>query len=360
MPLHPDFRDLLAGFAAHNVDYLVVGGYAVGFHARPHVNYRHLDYLCESGVNWLLVFWTNAPEFNDAWFKASEYAHSIGLNLGRAVYGFGGGGPETSMAEPNVPDHLLKPSRKGPKTALCPFDQEARQWVADSLVSRLQPEIDGIIIEPARETSRNCICDQCMSLRPFQWDTMVINFIADRLLTMKPGLNIMLHLSAVKTSRSEKQVMSADMAGIRKEVNHIFGWGTDDEESLIDWLEADPRFDAFTKISRVILFPDGKVPETSAGERVAKAFHWCRLAAERGKTGYSFDWRYFGGTEWTGHGNEFPSTRILRKMPASLAVMGAAMKNPYLDAKEQRELLRMLRSNTEWDLDDPAIFYRGT
>jgi len=35
MPLHPDFRDLLAGFAAHNVDYLVVGGYAVGFHARP-------------------------------------------------------------------------------------------------------------------------------------------------------------------------------------------------------------------------------------------------------------------------------------------------------------------------------------
>jgi hypothetical protein len=35
MPLHPDFKDLLAVFAAHKVDYLVVGGYAVGFHARP-------------------------------------------------------------------------------------------------------------------------------------------------------------------------------------------------------------------------------------------------------------------------------------------------------------------------------------
>jgi len=35
MPLPPDFRDLLAVFAAHEVDYLVVGGYAVGFHARP-------------------------------------------------------------------------------------------------------------------------------------------------------------------------------------------------------------------------------------------------------------------------------------------------------------------------------------
>ena len=33
--LHPDFRDLLAVFAAQKVDYLVVGGYAVGFHARP-------------------------------------------------------------------------------------------------------------------------------------------------------------------------------------------------------------------------------------------------------------------------------------------------------------------------------------
>ncbi len=33
--LHPDFKDLLAAFAAHEVEYLVVGGYAVGFHARP-------------------------------------------------------------------------------------------------------------------------------------------------------------------------------------------------------------------------------------------------------------------------------------------------------------------------------------
>jgi hypothetical protein len=35
MSLHADFKDLLAVFAAHSVDYLVVGGYAVGFHARP-------------------------------------------------------------------------------------------------------------------------------------------------------------------------------------------------------------------------------------------------------------------------------------------------------------------------------------
>jgi len=35
MALPPDFKDLLAAFDAQAVEYLVVGGYAVGFHARP-------------------------------------------------------------------------------------------------------------------------------------------------------------------------------------------------------------------------------------------------------------------------------------------------------------------------------------
>jgi hypothetical protein len=32
---NPDFRDLLAAFLTHSVRFLVVGGYAVAFHARP-------------------------------------------------------------------------------------------------------------------------------------------------------------------------------------------------------------------------------------------------------------------------------------------------------------------------------------
>jgi hypothetical protein len=35
MALQPDYKDILAEFAAHNVEYLVIGGYAVGFHGRP-------------------------------------------------------------------------------------------------------------------------------------------------------------------------------------------------------------------------------------------------------------------------------------------------------------------------------------
>jgi hypothetical protein len=35
MALPHDYRDLLAAFDAHDVRYLVVGGYAVGFHGRP-------------------------------------------------------------------------------------------------------------------------------------------------------------------------------------------------------------------------------------------------------------------------------------------------------------------------------------
>jgi predicted nucleotidyltransferase len=33
--LHPDFKDLLAVLADERVEYLVIGGYAVGFHAKP-------------------------------------------------------------------------------------------------------------------------------------------------------------------------------------------------------------------------------------------------------------------------------------------------------------------------------------
>jgi hypothetical protein len=35
MSLHPDYKDILAAFAQEAVRYLVVGGYAVGFHGQP-------------------------------------------------------------------------------------------------------------------------------------------------------------------------------------------------------------------------------------------------------------------------------------------------------------------------------------
>jgi len=35
MDLQPDFRDLLASFADHGVEYVVVGGYALAFHGAP-------------------------------------------------------------------------------------------------------------------------------------------------------------------------------------------------------------------------------------------------------------------------------------------------------------------------------------
>jgi hypothetical protein len=35
MELHPDFREFFASLNAHDVRYLVVGGYALGFHGAP-------------------------------------------------------------------------------------------------------------------------------------------------------------------------------------------------------------------------------------------------------------------------------------------------------------------------------------
>ncbi len=44
MDLHPDFKDLLAEFARSAVRYAVVGGYAVGYHAKPRAT-KDLDLL---------------------------------------------------------------------------------------------------------------------------------------------------------------------------------------------------------------------------------------------------------------------------------------------------------------------------
>ena len=44
MDLHPDFRDLLAEFARSTVRFVLVGGYAVGHHAKPRAP-KDLDLL---------------------------------------------------------------------------------------------------------------------------------------------------------------------------------------------------------------------------------------------------------------------------------------------------------------------------
>ena len=50
MDLHPDFKDLLAEFARAKVSYAVLGGYAVGYHAKPRAT-KDLDLLLSGGAD---------------------------------------------------------------------------------------------------------------------------------------------------------------------------------------------------------------------------------------------------------------------------------------------------------------------
>ena len=45
--MFPDFKELLSRFNAHKVKYLVVGGYAVSFHAQPRAT-KDLDILIKA------------------------------------------------------------------------------------------------------------------------------------------------------------------------------------------------------------------------------------------------------------------------------------------------------------------------
>ncbi len=322
------------------------------------VNRAYMDHLAESGLNRLVVFWTNARGFSDAWHEAVKHAHAVGLKLIRAIYGFSGGGSEYTMAEPDAPPLLLRRGARGSGTALCPHDAESRAWMGDVLSERLAPGVDGIDIEPAREIGRNCVCERCLALRPFQWDALVIGFLVERIHAIKPDAEILLHLS-MPPDKPGKQQMSRDLQCLPESIRHIFAWGADDEASLVEWLDADSRFEHFAKLGRVLLFPDGTPGGLPVEERVARTFRWCRLAADRGKTGYLFDYRIFGGREWQGHETDVPHTRQCSRLPASIALMGAALTNPYLNEDGRLELIARLKSECDWDLEDPARFYNS-
>jgi hypothetical protein len=321
-------------------------------------NRDYIDYLSQAGINWDLVFWTNARAFDDAWNQAVEYAHSVDVKLARTMYGFGGGGPENSMAEPDAPVGLLRDSPTGPKTAVCPHEEEARAWMSEVVVRRLEPNLDGLIIEPASQIRRNCVCPRCRALAPREWDVFVLNHLADVAQKHRPEIVLGCHLNRADP-RESIETAAAELRRLSPSVQHVIAWGQDDDHRLVEWLDAEPRFTQFAKMGRVLLFPGDQPSRDPLEERVGRVFRWCRWGAERGKKAFVFDYRIFGGREFRRAEQALPVTRRSDRIPASLALIGAAMQNPAAEPDEQRELIARLRHETDWDLDDPLYFYRG-
>ena len=78
MDLHPDFRDLLSALAATNAEYLIVGGWAVGYHAEPRFT-KDLDvFIGPSAANLEAV--ANAMERFGAPPEVLETLRSLGPN----------------------------------------------------------------------------------------------------------------------------------------------------------------------------------------------------------------------------------------------------------------------------------------
>ncbi|MEM7223219.1 MAG: nucleotidyltransferase [Pseudomonadota bacterium] len=84
MFLNKDFRDLLETFNAHSVRYLIVGGYAVGFHAQPRAT-NDLDLWigtnpenAEAVYRALAVFGAPLHQVTAQDFEAEGYWYSFG------------------------------------------------------------------------------------------------------------------------------------------------------------------------------------------------------------------------------------------------------------------------------------------
>jgi hypothetical protein len=81
MDLHPDFADLLAVLARFGVEYIVVGGYAYGFHAPP----RYTKDI-------------------DIWYRGTDENRA---KLARALADFGAPASLVSTAQSAGPDEVL-------------------------------------------------------------------------------------------------------------------------------------------------------------------------------------------------------------------------------------------------------------
>jgi hypothetical protein len=179
---------------------------------------------------------------------------------------------------------------------------------------------------------------------------------------IEPDTEIWMHVFVECFEGADENLRKA-YRRLKGRIHHIFGWEADEENVIGKWLDLDPRFEHFAKLGRVLLLPGGEAPTAPASERVARIFRWRRMSAEKGKTGYLFDYRIFGGMEWKMKGancTEIPVTRWSAKIPASIAVMRAAMSDPYLNDAGQRELLARHRKEADWDPDDPDHFWKGS
>ena len=153
--------------------------------------------------------------------------------------------------------------------------------------------------------------------------------------------------------------MSRDLRCLPESIRHVFAWGADDEASLVDWLDADSRFEHFAKLGRVLLFPDGTpagLPSRNASHVLFDGAGWPRTGA-RPDTSLTTA----SSVEVNGRGTKpmFPIPGGGSTRPASIALMGAAMNNPYLDEDGRLELIARLKSECDWDLEDPARFYKS-
>lgn len=325
------------------------------------VNERFIDHLAETDINWLIIFWTNGPEFQEEWRKLADYAHVRGLKVAKALYGFSAGGPDYRyhLGEPDVPRRLLRMNSAGQKLALCPLDEAAREWMREVLPTRItDPDMDGLMIEPSGAVRRHCICEKCKRLRPFENDVIATNFIVEEALEINPDLQIFM-LAGGEEAKESMTKMAVAYQNLHPAIEHIFSFRTDTREFYHHWINLDKRFESCIKLGRIFLFPGGEKPTTSVEERIASLFEWAKLSAEKGKTGITFEYRIFGGIERHFAKKDIPSTRLSEKCPASIALMSAALTNPFLDNASQKELIERLRGTTDWDLDDPQKFYRG-
>ena len=295
---------------------------------------HYVDWLSEWKINTVAMLWCNYPVYDEAYADFVRYAHSRGVKVVAFMCPFRPG-------HEKPPADGLEKGREG--AGDCPRDPENRRWYFNRLVELItrEPRIDGIALETPEHDGIRCPCEKCKQ-NPYPGIQM-LNELVVEIRKHRPDLPISFSLKeATPDADRAKAVFERliPLSGPHDWYSNSYVGRPD----RVHWHAVSPRCGTYLRPFRNRL--RSKAPEQKEIDGVFHDFH---EAAKNGVIGYGFCYRFYGGKfgSYTVHEDDAMREKYPDRLgPFSLALLGEASFDPFVEGEAREKKLRRLRALT--------------
>ncbi|MEA1951224.1 MAG: VCBS repeat-containing protein, partial [Planctomycetota bacterium] len=287
---------------------------------KPH----YIDWLSEWKINAVTLLWCNYPAYDKAYADFVRYAHSRGIWVAAFFC------PLVSLHE--------KPG-DGKGSMDCPRDIETRRWYLRRLIELItrKPQVDGIVMETPEHDGHYCRCEKCKK-NPYPGIKLLNEFVAE-IRKHRPDMPISFSLKEpTPTAAAAKQV--AERLIKLTGPTDSFGNSYRSRADRMHWHDLGPQYGTYLRPFRSRLKSKGP-----ASEEIDGVFYDFRLAADRGVWTYGTCYRFYGGklgSYRVSKDDEMRKKYPARKGPFSLALLGEASFDPFVEGEARAEKVRRI------------------